>query len=70
MVDEPDFDGSNTDKRAWLEKHRPVGWKVEWDKTEDMSDAVKEGDYLRRAVRLRFHNHRDVLAEQVGFLRI
>ena len=70
LVDEPDFDGSNTDKRAWLEKHRPVGWKVEWDKTEDMSDAVKEGDDLRRAVRLRFHNHRDVLAEQVGFLRI
>ena len=70
LVDEPDFDGSNTDKRAWLEKHRPVGWKVEWDKTEDMSDAVKEGEDLRRAVRLRFHNHRDVLAEQVGFLRI
>ena len=68
LVDEPDFDGSNTDKRAWLEKHRPVGWKVEWDKTEDMSDAVKEGEDLRRAVRLRFHNHRDVLAEQVGFL--
>ena len=66
LVDEPDFDGSNTDKRAWLEKYRPVGWKVEWDKTEDMSDAVKEGDDLRRAVRLRFHNHRDVLAEQVG----
>ena len=70
LVDEPDFDGSNTDKRAWLEKHRPVGWKVEWDKTEDMSDAVKEREDLRRAVRLRFHNHRDVLAEQVGFLRI
>ena len=44
---------------------------TEWDKSVDMSDAVKEGreeekkSGLRRAVRLRFYNNMDVLAEQV-----
>ena len=70
-IEEPEYDGSNFDKRAWLENHRPVGWRTEWDKSVDMSDAVKEGreegkkSGLRRAVRLRFYNNMDVLAEQV-----
>ena len=65
LVEDPDYDGGNTDKRAWLEQHRPVGWRAEWDKSEDMSDAAGPGDGLRRAVRLRFFNHQDVIAEQV-----
>ena len=71
LTEEPEYDGSNFDKRAWLENHRPVGWRTEWDKSVDMSDAVKEGrevgtkSGLRRAVRLRFYNNMDVLAEQV-----
>ena len=65
LVEDPDYDGGNTDKRSWLEQHRPVGWRTEWDKSEDMSDAAGPGDGLRRAVRLRFFNHQDVIAEQV-----
>ena len=65
VVEEPDYDGSNKDKRAWLRRHRPVDWKSEWIKSEDMSDATRQGDGLRRAVRLRFFNNRDVLAERV-----
>ena len=71
LTEEPEYDGSNFDKRAWLENQRPVGWRTEWDKSVDMSDAVKEGreegkkSGLRRAVRLRFYNNMDVLAEQV-----
>ena len=61
----PDFDGSNSHKRAWLEKHRPVGWKAEWDKSEDMSDATGENDGLRRGIRLRFFNFQDVIPEEV-----
>ena len=68
VVEEPDYDGSNTGKRAWLQRHRPVDWKTEWLKSEDMSDAVRQGDGLRRAVRLRFFNNRDVLAERVDIL--
>ena len=64
LEDEPDYDGSNIDKRAWLERHRPVGWKTEWLKSEDMSAAASPGDKLRRAVRLRFFNNQEVLAEQ------
>ena len=66
VVEEPDYDGSNTDKRSWLERHRPVGWKTEWLKSEDMSDAASPGDKLRRAVRLRFFNNQEVLAERVS----
>ena len=66
VIEEEDYDGSNTDKRAWLEEHRPINWKTEWDKSEDMSEAAADG--LMRCVRLRFHNHHDVLAEQVQLL--
>ena len=66
VKEEPDYDGSNTDKRSWLERHRPVGWKTEWLKSEDMSDAASPGDKLRRAVRLRFFNNQEVLAERVS----
>ena len=66
VKEEPDYDGSNTAKRAWLERHRPVGWKTEWLKSEDMSDAASPGDKLRRAVRLRFFNNQEVLAERVS----
>ena len=66
VVEEPDYDGSNTAKRSWLELHRPVGWKTEWLKSEDMSDAASPGDKLRRAVRLRFFNNQEVLAERVS----
>ena len=69
MVEEADYDGSNKDKRAWLRRHRPVDWKTEWIKSEDMSDAARQGDGLRRAVRLRFFNNRDVLAERVYFFQ-
>ena len=66
VEEEPDYDGSNTLKRSWLERHRPVGWKTEWLKSEDMSDAASPGDKLRRAVRLRFFNNQEVLAERVS----
>ena len=69
VMEEADYDGSNKDKRAWLERHRPVDWKSEWIKSEDMSDATSQGDGLRRAVRLRFFNNRDVLAERVDIFR-
>ena len=65
VEEERDYDGSNTAKRAWLEKHRPVSWKNEWLKSEDMSDAASPGDKLRRAVRLRFYNNNDVIPERV-----
>ena len=32
IKEEPDFDGSNKHKRAWLEKHRPVGWRADWER--------------------------------------
>ena len=54
-------------KRAMLERERGdlVDWKTEWDKSEDNSEASGEGDGLKRAVRLRFFNSMDVIAEQV-----
>ena len=65
VKEEPDFDGSNKHKRAWLEKHRPVGWRAEWDKSEDMSDATGDNDGLLRGIRLRFFNFQDVIPEEV-----
>ena len=65
VLEEPDFDGSNKHKRAWLEKHRPVGWRAEWDKSEDMSDATGDNDGLLRGIRLRFFNFQDVIPEEV-----
>ena len=66
---EKDFDGSNTQKRARLEREREklVGWKTEWDKSEDNREASSEGDDLKRSMRLRFFNFQDVIAEQVRF---
>ena len=64
------YDGSNTQKRLWLEKNRPINWLPEWYKSEDMSAATRngEGKKLRRTVRLRFFGPTEVLAEQVGNL--
>ena len=68
VIKEPSFDGSNQEKRAWLERNRPVNWIEEWIKSEDMSDATGEGDDLTRCVQFRFFNNRDVIAEQVSQL--
>ena len=67
-----DFDGSNTLKRARLEREREnfVDWKAEWDKSEDNSEASYEGDDLKRSLRLRFFNFKDVIAEQVKLTMI
>ena len=64
---EKDFDGSNTQKRARLEREREklVGWKTEWEKSEDIREASSEGDDLKRSMRLRFFNFQDAIAEQV-----
>ena len=59
---EPVFDGSNEDKRAWLEKMRMPGWLTEWIKTEDMSDGASEDS--SRSIRLRFINPEEVIVEQ------
>ena len=61
-----DFNGSNKKKRRWLEEHRPVMWRTEWRKTENMRDAARADDGLLRPVRLRFANGRDVWVEQVS----
>ena len=60
--DEPEFDGSNAAKRAWLEKMRMPGWLTEWIKTEDMSDGASEDS--SRSIRLRFINPEEVIVEQ------
>ena len=62
-----DFDGSPTKKRAWLVKERKnlVGWKTEFEKSEDNSEAAGWNDGLKRSIRLRFFNLYDVIAEQV-----
>ena len=70
VLEEPDFDGSNKHKRAWLEQHRPVGWRAEWDKSEDMSDATGDNDGLLRGIRLRFFNFQDVIPEEVIIITI
>ena len=61
------FDGRNVLKRDRLEREREklVDWKSEWNKSEDNSEAAGEDDGLKRSVRLRFFNQRDVIAEQV-----
>ena len=51
-------------RQVVVNRHRPVGWKTEWLKSEDMSAAASPGDQLRRAVRLRFFNNKEVLAER------
>ena len=68
VLEDPAFDGSNQEKRAWLEKNRPVNWIEEWIKSEDMSEATWEGDGLKRCVQFRFFNNRDVIAEQVYYV--
>ena len=67
VKDEPDFDGSNTDKRNWLlaERKKLTGWKTEYDKTLDNSEAAGVNDGLPRPVRLRCYNLKDVIVEQV-----
>ena len=60
-----DFNGSNKKKRQHLEKHRPLLWRTEWQKTEDMTEAAGDNDGLYRPVRLRFANGQDVWVEQV-----
>ena len=65
---EDEFDGRNVEKRERLEREREklVDWKIEWDKSEDNSEAAGENDGLTRSVRLRFFNQRNVISEQVG----
>ena len=65
--DEPDFDGNNTDKRNWLlaERKKLTGWKTEYDKTLDNSEAAGVNDGLPRPIRLRCYNLKDVIVEQV-----
>ena len=55
-------------KRERLEREREklVDWKTEWNKSEDNSEAAGEDDGLKRSVRLRFFNQRNVISEQVG----
>ena len=67
VKDEPEFDGSNTDKRNWILKKREkmAGWKTEYDKTLDNSAAAGVNDGLPRPVRLRCYNMKDVIVEQV-----
>ena len=67
VVDEPDFDGSNTDKRNWIltQREKMAGWKTEYDKTLDNSAAAGVNDGLPRPVRLRCYNMKDVIVEQV-----
>ena len=67
VKDESEFDGSNTDKRKRLVRDREklTGWKTEYDKTEDNSEASHDNDGLLRPTRMRFYNLRDVIVEQV-----
>ena len=67
VKDEPDFDGSNTDKRNWIltQREKMAGWKTEYDKTLDNSAAAGVNDGLPRPVRLRCYNMKDVIVEQV-----
>ena len=63
-----EFDGRNVQKRERLEREREklVDWKTEWNKSEDNSEAAGEDDGLKRSVRLRFFNQRNVISEQVS----
>ena len=67
VKDEPDFDGSNTDKGNWIltQREKMAGWKTEYDKTLDNSAAAGVNDGLPRPVRLRCYNMKDVIVEQV-----
>ena len=67
VKDEPEFDGSNTDKRNWIltQREKMAGWKTEYDKTLDNSAAAGVNDGLPRPVRLRCYNMKDVIVEQV-----
>ena len=67
VADEPEFDGSNTDKRNWIltQREKMAGWKTEYDKTLDNSAAAGVNDGLPRPVRLRCYNMKDVIVEQV-----
>ena len=67
MKEENDFDGSNTDKRQRLvrEREKLTGWKMEYDKTEDNSEAAHDNDGVLRPTRMRCYNLRDVIVEQV-----
>ena len=65
--EEEDFDGSNTLKRKKLEEERLVDWRKEWDKSEDNSEASGEKDGLKRSIRLRLINFKDVIPEQAMF---
>ena len=65
VVNVNDYDGSNTAKRAFLERTRMVDWKTEWDKSRDMTDAVINDEDLEMSVRLRNPNFEDVIAERV-----
>ena len=69
VKDEPDFDGSNIDKRNWIltQREKMTGWKTEYDKSLDNSAAAGVKDGLPRPIRLRCYNMKDVIVEQVFF---
>ena len=68
VKEESEFHGSNTDKRRRLLRDREMlpGWKTEYDKTEDNSEAAHDNDGLLRPTRMRCYNLRDVIVEQVN----
>ena len=67
VMEESEFNGSNDDKRHRLLRDRKKlpGWKMEYDKTEDNSEAASDNDGLLRPTRMRCYNLRDVIVEQV-----
>ena len=56
-----DYDGSNVNKRIWLEKNRPKNWVPEWRKSPDMSAATGG----RKSIRLRRLSDDLVIPERV-----
>ena len=50
------------------DRKKLTGWKVEYDKTEDNSEAAHDNDGLLRPIRMRCYNMRDVIVEQVIFI--
>ena len=67
------FDGNNESKRNRLERERVklIDWKTEWDKSPEFSELCGGGwgftpdDGLKRSVRLRYFNFKDVISEEV-----
>ena len=63
-VNNEDYDGNNLEKRAWLLRERPVDWRPEYRKSQDMTEVGKDRS-RRRSVRIRRLNRDTVVPEQV-----